>query len=95
MQAAGYFSNNQFMPVVGFDAIPDILTKIESGLIVGTVLNDAVNQGKAIIALTRNLANGKPPMDGTLWTLDEGRAVRIPHVAITAKNVSEWEKAYE
>ncbi|PKM93630.1 MAG: galactose/glucose ABC transporter substrate-binding protein MglB [Firmicutes bacterium HGW-Firmicutes-1] len=95
LQAEGYFTGDKFMPVVGVDAIPDVLTKIEEGTMVGTVLNDAANQGKATVDLSRNVAQGKDPLDGTTWVLDESKAVRVPYVAVTMENLEMAKKSYE
>lgn len=93
LQSAGYFSGDKFMPVVGVDAIPEVLEKIKEGTIVGTVLNDAANQGLATFELAKNTAEGKEPTDGTNWKLD-GKAVRVPYVGITLDNISVAEAAY-
>ena len=89
LEKEGYFSGDKFMPVVGVDAIPEIVTLIEEGKVVGTVLNDAPNQAKAVIDLCLNLANGKDPVEGTDWKLDDTKAVRVPYVGITKENLDE------
>ncbi len=95
LEANGYFGDDKkVMPVVGVDAIPDALTKIEEGKLVGSVLNDAANQGKATMDLAINLANGKDPLEGTEWKLD-GKAVRVPYKKITTENLEEAKKSYE
>lgn len=88
LEKEGYFSGDKFMPVVGVDAIPEIITLIESGKVAGTVLNDAVGQGKAVIDLSLNVANGKDAVEGTEWKLDN-KAVRIPYVGITKDNLED------
>lgn len=88
LEKEGYFQGDKFMPVVGVDAIPEIVTLIESGKVVGTVLNDAVSQGKATIDLSLNAANGKDVLEGTQWKLD-GKAVRIPYKGITKANIND------
>lgn len=94
LEGAGYMvEGGQFIPIVGVDAIPDALTKIEEGKLVGTVLNDAGNQGKATVELATNLANGKDPLDGTEWKFD-GKAVRVPYKAIDATNLDEAKASY-
>lgn len=96
LEAAGYNDGGEnFMPLVGVDAIPDVLEQIKKGTIVGTVLNDAKNQGQATFDLAYNVAMGKDPLEGTDWTLDEGKAVRVPYVAVTIDNIEFAEKAYE
>lgn len=95
LNAAGYFEGDKFMPVVGVDAIPDALEQIKAGKMVGTVLNDAKNQGKATFELAYNVAMGKDPLDGTEWTLDDSKAVRVPYVAVTIDNIEFAEEAYK
>lgn len=94
LQAAGYFSDDKFMPIIGVDAIPDMLSKIESGLVVGTVLNNPKSQGLAIVELARNLANQKDLVEETTWTIDETKAVRIPYIPITIENIDVAKDAY-
>ncbi len=95
LKANGYFTGGKFMPVVGVDAIPDALEKIKAGLMVGTVLNDAKNQGKATLDLALNVASGKDPLAGTDWKFDDKKAVRVPYVGITKENIAFAEEAYK
>ncbi len=95
LQAEGYFTGDKFMPIVGVDAIPDVLTKIEEGTMVGTVLNDAANQGRATIELAENVAMGKEPTEGLEWKLDDSKSVRVAYVAVTMDNLDFAKKAYE
>jgi len=95
LNAAGYFEGDKYMPVVGVDAIPDALEQIKAGKMVGTVLNDAKNQGGATFDLALNVANGKDPLDGTEWKLDETKSVRVPYVAVTIDNIAFAEEAYK
>jgi len=93
LQSAGYFTGDKFMPVVGVDAIPDALSKIKEGTMVGTVLNDAGNQGRATFELAKNVAEGKDPLEGTEWKFD-GKSVRVAYVAINLDNIEVAEAAY-
>lgn len=95
LKANGYFTGSKFMPVVGVDAIPDALEQVKAGVMAGTVLNDAKNQGKATFDLASNAAAGKDPLDGTPWKLDDKKAVRVPYVAITKDNIAVAEAAYK
>lgn len=95
LEKAGYYKGDKFMPLVGVDAIPEVLAKIKEGKIVGTILNDAKNQGKATVDLAINAANGKDPVAGTSWKLDDNKSVRVPYVAITKDNVAFGEEAYK
>ena len=94
LKANGYFIDGKFMPLVGVDAIPDVLEQIKEGTIVGTVLNDAKNQGKATFDLANNVALGNDPLEGTEWKLVD-KAVRVPYVGVTIDNIDFAEKAYE
>jgi len=94
LQGNGYFEGDLFMPVVGVDAIPDALSKIEEGSMVGTVLNDATNQGQATFDLAKNVAEGKDPLEGTSWVLQD-KAVRVAYVAVNIDNIEFGKKAYE
>ena len=79
------------LPIFGVDALPEVLQLIKKGEIAGTVLNDGVNQGKAVVQLSANLANGKAATEGTQWKL-ENRVVRIPYVGVDKDNLSEFLK---
>lgn len=95
LEKAGYFNNNKIIPIVGVDAIPEVLIKIREGKIIGTVLNDAKNQGKATFDLVFNAAVGKDVLEGTQWKLDNNKAVRVPYVPITKDNLDRAEEAYK
>jgi len=58
LKAAGYFTGSKYMPVVGVDATPPALDALKQGTLLGTVLNDAVNQGKATYDLAAQLGAG-------------------------------------
>ncbi|TCS78032.1 galactose/glucose ABC transporter substrate-binding protein MglB [Tepidibacillus fermentans] len=95
LKANGYFTGNKYMPVVGVDAIPDAIQQIKAGTMLGTVLNDAKNQGQATFDLAFNVATGKDVLAGTKWKLDDKKAVRVPYIAITKDNISVAEEAYK
>ena len=79
------------LPIFGVDALPEVLQLIKKGEIAGTVLNDGVNQGKAVVQLSNNLAKGNPATEGTKWQLKD-RVVRIPYVGVDADNLNEFLK---
>ncbi|WP_249961816.1 galactose/glucose ABC transporter substrate-binding protein MglB [Histophilus somni] len=79
------------LPIFGVDALPEVLQLIKKGEMAGTVLNDGVNQGKAVVQLAKNLAQGKPATEGTNWKLEK-RVVRIPYVGIDKDNLNEFLK---
>jgi len=78
------------IPVFGIDALPEALAMIESGTLEGTVLNDAKNQAQATFDLSYNLAQGKDPVEGTQWKLDDHKAVRVPYVGVDKDNVADF-----
>ena len=79
------------LPIFGVDALPEALQLIKKGERAGTVLNDGVNQGKAVVQLSNNLAQGKAANEGTNWKV-ENRVVRIPYVGVDKDNLSEFLK---
>ena len=79
------------LPIFGVDALPEVLQLIKKGEIAGTVLNDGVNQGKAVVNLANNLSHGKPATEGTKWELKD-RVVRIPYVGVDKDTLSEFLK---
>jgi methyl-galactoside transport system substrate-binding protein len=95
LEKAGYFTGDKFMPVVGVDAIPEALDMIEKGKMVGSILNDAKNQGSATVDLATNAAKGKDVLAGTSWKLDDSKAVRVPYVTITKDNIQVGKDAYK
>lgn len=94
LKADGYFSGDKFMPVVGVDAIPEALDLIEEGLLVGTVLNDPLNQGRASIEMAINKALGREVLEGLDMTLDNTKAVRVPYQPISGDNLDVAKEAY-
>lgn len=79
------------LPIFGVDALPEALQLIKKGELAGTVLNDGVNQGKAVVQLANNLAHGKEATEGTNWKLDN-KVVRVPYVGVDKDNLSEFLK---
>jgi ABC-type sugar transport system, periplasmic component len=88
LKAAGYFTNNKFMPVVGVDATAAGQQALTDGTLLGTVLNDAKNQGKATFMLSYVLAQGQTPTkDNTGYEITDGKYVWVPYVKITKANI--------
>lgn len=89
LKAAGYFKDGKFMPVVGVDATAPALQALSDGTLLGTVLNDAKNQGKATFELSYVLAQGKTPDKGnTGFDITDGKYVWVPYVKVTKDNMS-------
>ncbi|QWU14569.1 methyl-galactoside transport system substrate-binding protein [Paenibacillus sophorae] len=90
LKAAGYFSGDKFMPVVGVDATAPAVQALGEGTMLGTVLNDAKSQGKAAITLAALLAGGETPTkDNVGFDISDNQYVWISYKKITKDNASE------
>lgn len=96
IQSQGYNIGdaNHFIPIVGVDAIPEVIEEIRKGAILGTVLQSPKDQAKAVVDMLINAASGKDILDGMDYELDEVKAVRVPYRAITIENINEALEAY-
>lgn len=101
VEAAGFNTDGEesskYIPIYGIDALPDILSKIESGEITGSVLQDAKTQGQTIVKMAENLTSGKDAVDGIegVEVEEEAKAVRVPYQAITKDNLDLAKSTYE
>ena len=101
VEAAGFNTdgeeNSKYIPIYGIDALPEILSKIESGEITGSVLQDAKTQGQTIVKMAENLTSGKDAVDGIegVEVEEEAKAVRVPYQAITKDNLDLAKSTYE
>ncbi|MDD3411592.1 MAG: galactose ABC transporter substrate-binding protein [Eubacteriales bacterium] len=88
LKAAGWFTpGGPYMPVVGVDATAPALEALRQGTLLGTVLNDATNLGRAAWELASLLARGEPvTADNFSYPLDEHRRVYIPSQRISQVN---------
>ncbi|EPY10981.1 galactose ABC transporter substrate-binding protein [Paenibacillus alvei] len=90
LKANGYFKDNKFIPVVGVDATAPALQALEEGTLLGTVLNDAKNQGKAAITLASVLAKGeKPTKENVGYEITDNHYIWISYKKITKDNMAE------
>ncbi|MCX6130215.1 MAG: galactose ABC transporter substrate-binding protein [Proteobacteria bacterium] len=90
LKAAGYFKAGKYMPVVGVDATAPALKALEDGTLLGTVLNDAKNQGQATFALAFALGQGKTPdKANTGYDITADRYVWVPYKKITKENIQD------
>ncbi len=91
LKAAGYFKDGKFMPVVGVDATAPAIQALEEGTLLGTVLNDAVNQGVATFNLSFLLAKGETPTsENAGYEITDGQYVWVPYKKVTLENVAEF-----
>ncbi len=101
VEAAGFNTDGEesskYIPIYGIDAFPEILSKIESGEITGSVLQDAKTQGQTIVKMAENLTSGKDAVDGIegVEVEEEAKAVRVPYQAITKDNLDLAKSTYE
>ncbi|MBP1999618.1 methyl-galactoside transport system substrate-binding protein [Paenibacillus shirakamiensis] len=90
LKAAGYFKGDKYVPVVGVDATAPALQALGDGTLLGTVLNDANNQGKAAVTLASLLAQGKEiTKDSVGYEVTDKQFIWIPYKKITKENMSE------
>lgn len=101
VEAAGFNTDGEesskYIPIYGIDALPEILSKIESGEITGSVLQDAKTQGQTIVKMAENLTSGKDAVDGIegVEVEEEAKAVRVPYQAITKDKLDLAKSTYE
>ena len=101
VEAAGFNTDGEesskYIPIYGIDALPEILSKIESGEITGSVLQDAKTQGQTIVKMAEILTSGKDAVDGIegVEVEEEAKAVRVPYQAITKDNLDLAKSTYE
>ncbi|CUH94905.1 D-galactose-binding periplasmic protein [Propionispora sp. 2/2-37] len=90
LKAKGYFKDGKYIPVVGVDATAPALKALEEGTLYGTVLNDAVNQGKATVNLSTVLALGQTPSKENVgYDITDGKYIWIDYKKITKENMNE------
>ncbi len=89
LRQEGYFTGSKFMPVVGVDATAPALQALEQGTLLGTVLNDAKNQGKATFDLAYALSTNKP-VTSAGWTITDGKYVWVPYQKVTKDNYKQF-----
>ncbi|MDR3595858.1 galactose ABC transporter substrate-binding protein [Clostridium sp.] len=72
-------NNSKYIPVIGFDGLPEAKELIKQGIMTGTVVQDPSEHAKAIYAIGMNLVSGVPPLNDTNYKFDEtGIQVGIP-----------------
>ncbi len=85
LKAEGYFAGKKQIVVVGVDATAPALQALEEGTLLGTVLNDAKNQGKATFDLAYALAKGEDVAKAG-WEITDGKYVWVPYQMVTKDN---------
>ncbi len=91
LERAGYFTAGRYMPVIGCDAIPEAYAALSDGTLLGTVLNDAENQAKAIYNIAKELAEGRTPSESAIgFPITDERYVWIPYTMVLQSGDSEY-----
>ena len=86
LQAAGYNKGDasKYIPVVSVDATDKGVAALKDGSLLGTVLNDAVNQGNAVVKLATALAKGQTiNKDNVGYDITDGKYIWIPYQPVT------------
>jgi methyl-galactoside transport system substrate-binding protein len=90
LRKVGFFSGDKYLPVVGVDATAPALQALSEGTLLGTVLNDAKNQGKATFDVAYALASGANPANAG-WTITDDKYVWVPYQKVTRDNYREFQ----
>lgn len=94
LKAKGYNKGDKskFIPVVGVDATAPALAAMADGSLLGTVLNDAENQGKATVNIAVAAAQNKQITKETIsYDVTDGKYVWIPYVKVTQENYKQFQ----
>ena len=95
LKAEGYNMGDpaKYIPVVGVDATAPALEAMSKGEMLGTVLNDADNQGFAAVRVAVVAADEKPVTDESIgYKITDGKYIWIPYRPVTVENYKEFMK---
>ena len=95
LKAEGYNMGDEskYIPVVGVDATAPALEAMSKGEMLGTVLNDADNQGFAAVKVAVIAADDKPVTEEAIgYTITDGKYIWIPYRPVTVDNYKEFMK---
>jgi methyl-galactoside transport system substrate-binding protein len=85
----GYFKG-RYIPVVGVDATNSAVNAIKKGTLLGTVLNDAKKQAKAIFKVAEIVADKKTPnFSNCGYKITGGKYIWIGYKKITKENIGD------
>ena len=93
LKAEGYNLGDpaKYIPVVGVDATAPALEAMGKGEMLGTVLNDADNQGFAAVRIAVVAADGNPVTEESIgYEITDGKYIWIPYRPVTAENYREF-----
>ena len=95
LKAEGYNTGDaaKYIPVVGVDATAPALEAMKDGSLLGTVLNDADNQGRAAVRVAVAAAEGKPITKETVgYEITDGKYIWVPYQKVTKENYQKFMK---
>ena len=95
LKAEGYNMGDaeKYIPVVGVDATAPALEAMSKGEMLGTVLNDADNQGFAAVKIAVVAADDKPVTEESIgYKITDGKYIWIPYRPVTVENYKEFMK---
>ncbi|MGO5051254.1 galactose ABC transporter substrate-binding protein [Lachnospiraceae bacterium LCP25S3_G4] len=97
LKAEGYNKDKadsaKYIPVVGVDATAPALEAMKDGSLLGTVLNDAENQGKATIKVATAAIAGKEINEEAVgYPVTDGKYIWIDYVKVTEENYQDFIK---
>jgi methyl-galactoside transport system substrate-binding protein len=90
LRKAGFFTGDKYLPVVGVDATAPALQALSEGTLLGTVLNDAQNQGKATYDVAYALATGADVASAG-WAITDGKYIWVPYQKVTRDNYTQFQ----
>jgi methyl-galactoside transport system substrate-binding protein len=93
LKAEGYNKGDatKYIPVVGVDATAPALEAMKDGSLLGTVLNDAANQGKATINVAIAAVQGKDITEENVgYPVTDGKYIWIDYVKVTVDNYQDY-----
>lgn len=81
MKELGY-EPNEFIPIVGVDAIDDAVEAFNNGEMTGTVINDQMEQGKMVMQIAYYLAKNEDPKE-YIEGIESGKYYRVEYLKLT------------
>ncbi|OOM07226.1 galactose ABC transporter substrate-binding protein [Clostridium saccharobutylicum] len=90
LQEHGYNNGDisKTIPIVGVDVIPIVKEFIEKGYMLGSVYQEPRAYAEALYTTGMNMIEGKNPVEGTKYTLDDTRvSIRLPQTHYFYRNM--------
>lgn len=87
-EAEGYFgAGDKVMGAIGINALPEVLDLIDNETIIGSIMSNAYEEGKAIYTMAHNALEGKDVMEGVDGELGDIKDLRVSYVPVGKDNV--------